>query len=326
MNTPDNDKVLKRLGGFVIGSASLREAYASFEKTFVAIFLKIKICHRKTFDTLLYMSKIDWANPEEKRKYDREHARLRRTQHPERQQEISRRYREKHPRQLMDPVEKSKSMRESALRQWAPGGSRYEKRQEKAKARELARLEKAAAKIKRHEEALTRAKERSRISALKAYHARGDARLIRLPARRKSLESAMRRVINQKQKFQASELDRLIKTANSVVKKRKRHIQARLMRILRRRFQKAFRYGANYSKTMRRLVGCSLDELRRHLEGLWQPGMTWQNYGFEGWHIDHRKPCASFDLREESQRRECFHYSNLQPLWAKQNFDNRDKS
>jgi hypothetical protein len=53
--------------------------------------------------------------------------------------------------------------------------------------------------------------------------------------------------------------------------------------------------------------------------------MTWQNYGYYGWHIDHIKPCASFDLRKPSEQRKCFHYSNLQPLWAKDNLQKSDK-
>ena len=45
--------------------------------------------------------------------------------------------------------------------------------------------------------------------------------------------------------------------------------------------------------------------------------MTWDNHG--EWHIDHIKPCASFDLTDADQQRECFNYTNLQPLWAKDN-------
>lgn len=67
------------------------------------------------------------------------------------------------------------------------------------------------------------------------------------------------------------------------------------------------------------LVGCSMEELRLHLERQFLPGMSWENYGKHGWHVDHVKPCASFDLTDPEQQRQCFHYSNLQPLWAADN-------
>jgi hypothetical protein len=70
-----------------------------------------------------------------------------------------------------------------------------------------------------------------------------------------------------------------------------------------------------------KLLGCSIPELRERLQALFLPGMTWANYGKgEGkWHIDHIKPCCSFDLRLESEQSECFHYSNLRPLWGIEN-------
>ena len=45
--------------------------------------------------------------------------------------------------------------------------------------------------------------------------------------------------------------------------------------------------------------------------------MTWENHG--EWHIDHIKPCASFNLLNEDEQKKCFHYTNLQPLWASEN-------
>lgn len=74
------------------------------------------------------------------------------------------------------------------------------------------------------------------------------------------------------------------------------------------------------------LLGCSLNVLKSHLEKQFQPGMTWENRGGKtGWQIDHKRPCASFDLTAPDQQRECFHYSNLQPLWAKDNLSKGSK-
>ena len=71
--------------------------------------------------------------------------------------------------------------------------------------------------------------------------------------------------------------------------------------------------GVKSGKSME-LLGCSLQELREHIQGLWQPGMSWDNYGMYGWHIDHRIPCSAFDLTDPEQQKTCFHYTNLQPL------------
>lgn len=73
------------------------------------------------------------------------------------------------------------------------------------------------------------------------------------------------------------------------------------------------------------LVGCSPRELEAHLAKQFKPGMTWDNYGRDTWHIDHIRPCSSFDLTKRSEQRKCFHYTNLQPLWAKENLIKSDK-
>lgn len=62
------------------------------------------------------------------------------------------------------------------------------------------------------------------------------------------------------------------------------------------------------------LLGCSISQLREHLQKQFQPGMSWENKGV--WHIDHIRPCVSFDLADPTQQKTCFHYTNLQPLWA----------
>ena len=64
------------------------------------------------------------------------------------------------------------------------------------------------------------------------------------------------------------------------------------------------------------MLGCSMDFFIKHIEEQFEPGMSWSNHGFSGFHIDHRIPCASFDLTDPEQQKKCFHFSNMQPMWA----------
>lgn len=87
---------------------------------------------------------------------------------------------------------------------------------------------------------------------------------------------------------------------------------------LSQRLNKALKRSKKTKATME-LVGCSKEVLITHLEAQFQEGMSWDNYGRNGWHIDHIKPCAAFDLTDVEQQKACFHYTNLQPLWAEDN-------
>jgi len=93
---------------------------------------------------------------------------------------------------------------------------------------------------------------------------------------------------------------------------------------LRRRQLLAIQGKCKYGKTFD-LVGCTPEFLRVYIESKFADGMSWDNYGYYGWHIDHIRPCSSFDLSNPSKQKECFHYTNLQPLWAKDNFKKSDK-
>lgn len=68
------------------------------------------------------------------------------------------------------------------------------------------------------------------------------------------------------------------------------------------------------------LIGCSAEQFKKHIESLWTDGMSWNNHGYYGWHVDHIKPLISFDMRDPEQQKIAFHYTNLQPLWMKDNF------
>lgn len=87
---------------------------------------------------------------------------------------------------------------------------------------------------------------------------------------------------------------------------------------LRRRVHHAL-MGRNKSDNTFNLIGCSAEEFKAHIESLWLEGMSWDNYGPSGWHVDHIKECHTFDLSDPKQQQECFHYSNQRPLWAKDN-------
>ena len=91
---------------------------------------------------------------------------------------------------------------------------------------------------------------------------------------------------------------------------------------LRNRVNKCVR-GIDKSASTLELLGCTVDELKEHLQNKFEEGMTFDNYG--EWHIDHIKPCASFDLTDPEEQRACFNWVNLQPLWAKDNMSKGDK-
>jgi hypothetical protein len=79
------------------------------------------------------------------------------------------------------------------------------------------------------------------------------------------------------------------------------------------------RYMTNKTDSFSSMLGCSISDFILYIESLFVDGMTWGNYGFHGWHFDHIRPLASFDLTDPEQQKACFHYTNLQPLWAKDN-------
>lgn len=105
-------------------------------------------------------------------------------------------------------------------------------------------------------------------------------------------------------------------------KRRNSDPQFRLRVNLRNRLRGALKGTIKYSTTME-LVGCSREELRIHLESKFQENMTWENYGT--WHVDHIIPFAFFDLSDPEQLKKACHYTNLQPLWAKDNLSKGDK-
>lgn len=104
----------------------------------------------------------------------------------------------------------------------------------------------------------------------------------------------------------------------SIAKRYSTDVTFRMISNIRRRIRQSIK-SDSISKATLELLGCTPDECRAYIESLFLPGMSWENYGHKTWHIDHKIPCAAFDLSDPEQQKKCFHYTNLQPLWAEDN-------
>jgi len=78
--------------------------------------------------------------------------------------------------------------------------------------------------------------------------------------------------------------------------------------------------GAKANRHWESLVDFTADQLKEHLEQLFRPGWTWENYG-SVWHIDHKTPIAvfNFDKPEDIDFRICWSLKNLQPMDVMEN-------
>lgn len=121
--------------------------------------------------------------------------------------------------------------------------------------------------------------------------------------------SATQRAYNSRNRAKNREYHR-----NYRVKEYQTNPQVRLATCLRTRLYQSLR-GRNKSARTLELLGCSVLELRLHLERQFRPGMSWENHG-SVWQIDHILPIKGFDLNDPGQQRACFHWSNLQPLFS----------
>jgi hypothetical protein len=128
------------------------------------------------------------------------------------------------------------------------------------------------------------------------------------------------RIIKSKNRKKYNDKLKKWREANPNYKKNrwKNDLNYRVRENLRGRLYKAIK-GFTKSKNTLDLLGCSVSDLKVHLEASFDEKMNWNNYG--KWHIDHIKPCKLFDLSKESEQITCFHFSNLQPLWAKDNLE-----
>jgi hypothetical protein len=124
--------------------------------------------------------------------------------------------------------------------------------------------------------------------------------------------------IVRKTKEEKLDRDRLYYKKRSTCPKQKiiNSMRSRLCEYLKQR-------GYKKDKKTFSVIGCTPDELRNHLESQFKKGMSWENYNHRTWHIDHIVPISSAKNKNEIYK--LSHYTNLQPLWAEDNYKKSNK-
>ena len=121
----------------------------------------------------------------------------------------------------------------------------------------------------------------------------------------------------QSKKYNQEHKEEIAKQHNLYLKNRRKNCtNYKIIHNLRNRIWSAIRKNSKSGHTLE-VLGCSIEFLKEYLESKFTPGMNWSNYG--KWHIDHIRPCVSFDMTRAEEQALCFHYTNLQPLWALDN-------
>lgn len=110
--------------------------------------------------------------------------------------------------------------------------------------------------------------------------------------------------------------EKLRKIQREWAKKQRIHnLQYKLKQNLCRRMREMIDENSKGGRS-KELLGCTIEELKKYLESKFRPGMSWDNYGPDGWTMDHIIACYHFNLSKTEEQKKCFHYTNLQPLWA----------
>jgi transposase len=170
-------------------------------------------------------------------------------------------------------------------------------------------------------------KERGRANAKRIYHERKtDAQWI--AKKRETARAWHRRNPEKKRQSTDAWIAKNPERYRAMVRRARKKLQDdpkyRALHNLRTRLRQLVSRGRAVSVKQNSLIGCAPSFLVTYLTVRFKPGMTWENYG-SAWHIDHVAPCASFDLSKKREVRKCFHFTNLQPLWAQENADKLDR-
>ena len=93
----------------------------------------------------------------------------------------------------------------------------------------------------------------------------------------------------------------------------------KLKLLLRCRVRRAIKTNSKSDNTLSLMGLDSVEYLKEYLESQFDDHMSWDNYGIEGWHIDHIIPCSAYNFSIDEDQIRCFNYRNLRPMWGKDN-------
>ena len=109
-------------------------------------------------------------------------------------------------------------------------------------------------------------------------------------------------------------------------RKRRYEISFILKKRMKKRMKRALAsQNVHQTNATLKMLGCTAKEFKAHLESQFVDGMSWANYGYSGWHIDHIMPISSFNLNDVEEQKVCFNYRNTRPLWGKENLSKGKK-
>lgn len=225
-------------------------------------------------------------NKEERKAYTKKY----REEHKEETKEYNKKYREEH-------FEELKIRDKLRHKLW------YEKNKEK-------KIEKDKLYYQNHKEERKAYSKKYELKNKDKRKKRYEENKEYMLARHKKYRDCNKEILYAKNKIYREEHKEQIKE-----QKRKKYIEQRADNVLIKWFLKSkIRF---IFEEKEQILGLSKEDFIKFIESKWKEGMSWDNHG--SWHIDHIRPCASFDLSKIEDIKICFHYTNAQPLWAHEN-------
>lgn len=145
-----------------------------------------------------------------------------------------------------------------------------------------------------------------------------------------SKEGTRRAMIRRARDHRKTDPKKFYDYQKAYYKRKRKDIEYKLRLGLRTRLQHALkqqglRTRGITNEKLSEYLGCSYLEWKLHLESKFREDMSWATHGKHGWHIDHIKPLASFDLSKQEEICKALHYTNTQPLWCDENWSKSGK-